>query len=107
MSDINASLMPYVIEVVNEQEFSGSPIFEGYLYRERLHQMVEDSLRRAASANPDVAAILRSSCQCQSWQPRQLLRAAVESLLIGELFFRRRPIYRKLIDNGWNPNGIQ
>ena len=106
MSDISASLMPHVIEAVNEQEFSGSPIFEGYLYRERLHQMVEDALRRAQAANTDVAAIMRSSCECQSWQRRQLLRAVVESLLIGELFFRRRPIYRKLIDNGWNPGGI-
>ena len=106
MSDISARLMPHVIEVLNEQEFTGSPIFEGYVYRERLHQLVESTLSRAAAANQDVAEIQNSTCQCSSWQRRQLLRAVVEALLIGELFFRRRPIYRKLIDSGWNPGTI-
>ncbi|MCL2852141.1 MAG: hypothetical protein FWE20_03770 [Defluviitaleaceae bacterium] len=106
MSDISASIMPHVVDVINEQEFSGSPIFEGYLYRERLNQMVDDVLRRTAAVSAEAAEIMLSACECPSWQRRQLLRAVAESLLISELFFRRRPIYRKLIESGWNPSGI-
>ncbi|MCL2616336.1 MAG: hypothetical protein FWD96_01675 [Defluviitaleaceae bacterium] len=106
MGEIASALMPHVIDVINENEFSGSSIFEGYLYRERLHQMIELALRRAAAANPAIAEITETSCGCRQWSHMQLLRAVVETLIIGELFFRRRPIYRKLIDNGWNPHEV-
>jgi len=103
MGDISAVILPHVMLVINEQEFAGSPVFEGNLYRERMHQMIDSILTRAAAENHDVAEILRSADDGSSWQRRHLLRALAESLLIGELFFRRRPIYRKLIDNGWDP----
>lgn len=104
MGAISSALMPHVTLAINEQEFPGSPIFEGQLYRERLHQMVDQVLARAASENPEISEITHSACGCVSLSHTMILRALIEALIIGELFFRRRPIYRKLIDLGWNPH---
>jgi len=104
LGTISSALMPHVTLILNEQEFAGSPIFEGQLYRERLHQMVDQTLTRAAAETPEIAEIAHSTCNCANLSHVQILRALIEALIIGELFFRRRPIYRKLIDLGWNPH---
>jgi len=104
MGSIASALMPHITEALNEQEFPGSPIFEDYLYRERLHQMIDQVLSRASADNPKIAELTASQCSCLTTSHIQLLRALIEVMIISELFLRRRPIYRKLIDLGWNPH---
>ena len=102
LGDISSSLMSHVNIVINNQEYIGSPIYEGHLQKDELYKMVEHTIELATEHCPNIAEIMRSCCGCRPARV-QLLRAVAESLIIGEIYFRRRPIYRKLIDCGWNP----
>ena len=93
MGEVLSVLMPHAIQVLNEQEFPESTIFHQHITREQLAQLVDTALRSAAT-HPDVGNSL--SQDHAPWGTRHLMRAIMEALIIFELYYRRKPIYKRL-----------
>lgn len=103
-SDLNSSLYPIVHEVISEFELTKSPIFDDYINRETIAQLVDRSINRARVVLNPVDEIMTSDISeypiyigmNRYWHPRFLLRAMVESLVINEIFRIRRPGFQRL-----------
>lgn len=95
-SEINTSLYPFVVEVLNEFEFIGSPIYAiNGVDKETIFQMVdrvinlsEESLDQVGESKNE-----RTGNYLKEWDRWGLLRATVESLLLNDIFSIRRPKY--------------
>ena len=95
MGEVLSAVMPHALEVLNNQELG---VLE-HITRERLAQLVDMALR-AASIHPEVQLVLRHGGS-HPWHASQLLRAVMEAAIIFELYYRRKPIYHRLRENGW------
>lgn len=95
-SEINTFLYPFVLEVLDEFEFIGSPIYGiNGIDRETISQMVdrvidlaEESLDQVGEAKNE-----RTGNYLREWDRWGLLRSTVESLLLNDIFAIRRPNY--------------
>jgi|GEM_PF-4130402 len=94
--EINKKLYSYVIEVVNENEYEGSPIYDEQISREYLAQLVDQVIERAARGINEVEEIhLELETERTYWGRNKLLRSVVESSVLHELHGYRRPKYRR------------
>jgi len=94
--DINQRLFPFVVEVLNENEYEGSPLFEGTISREFLAQLIDQVIERAAASLNDVEEIaIGVQSTGALWERNALLRSTVESSILREIFAIRRPRYRR------------
>lgn len=97
-SEINTFLYPFVVEVLEEFEYIGSPIYSPTgLDRETISQMV-DRVINIAEENLDQvgeAKNERTGNYLREWDRWGLLRSTVESLLLNDIFAIRRPNYFK------------
>lgn len=97
-TEINRTLLPYVLEVLDSYEYTGSPVYapDG-ITREFLAQVVDQSLRRAVEENDDVDEVYSENIELNTftpWSRWMLLRAALESIILNEVFGVRRPRYK-------------
>lgn len=93
-TEINKTLLPYVIEVLDTFEYAGSPVYakEG-ITREFLAQVIDLVLRRAVSENDPIDEIFIENLEqgyYTPWSRWLLLRAATESIVLNEIFGVRR-----------------
>ena len=93
-SEINMRLYPFVVEVLNENEYEGSPLFEDVLSREYLAQLVDQIIERAAASLNDIEEIQIGTQSSNFWNKQRMLRGTVESITFNEIFVNRRPRYR-------------
>ena len=95
-SEINTFLYPFVVEVLDEFEFIGSPIYSiTGIDRETISQMVDRVINLAEETLDQVgeAKNERTGNYLREWDRWGLLRSTVESLLLNDIFAIRRPKY--------------
>ncbi len=85
-NDLNKALMPYVEQVIIENNYEGSPINDKYFDRESLAQFVSEVLAKAKK-DPKLVAYIEDLDP----KVRELMKNMVQSLLLGELFVVHRP----------------
>ncbi|MFR4987420.1 MAG: hypothetical protein ACLUCH_08510 [Lachnospirales bacterium] len=93
-SEINTFLYPFVVEVLDEFEFVGSPIYSPTgIDRETISQMVDRVINLAEESLDQVgeAKNERTGNYLREWDRWGLLRSTVESLLLNDIFAIRRP----------------
>ncbi len=93
-SEINSFLYPFVVEVLDEFEFVGSPIYSlTGIDRETISQMVDRVINLAEESLDQVgeAKNERTGNYLREWDRWGLLRSTVESLLLNDIFAIRRP----------------
>ena len=112
---INAFLYPYVAEELGRLEYSGSPVYDyalpprgsaqngtirdDELDREALSRIVESIYQNAVMADDEINEImLDDNSETVGGTREELLKAAIESLVLTELFLTRRPFYRDTTD---------
>lgn len=93
-NEINKRLHAYVIEVINENEYEGSPIYDEQITREFIAQLVDQVLEKAAQGINEVEEI-NLEMERSYWGRPKLLRSAVETSILHELYGHRRPRYRR------------
>ncbi len=112
--DINKTLYPVIVEVLNEYEYDGSPIYEENIDPETISQLVDRVLRRAGEISDNIQEIMLNDQNISfseteympEWDSTNLLKAAVESILLHEIFEVRRPYYRKVRSRYNYNNGV-
>lgn len=100
-TDINTFLLPFVLEVLDEFEHEGSPIYKDIgITRETLAQIVDKVINMAEEVLDQVgeAKNERTGNYIREWDRWGLLRAVVESLVLNEVFGVRRNKYFNLKD---------
>ncbi len=83
---LNKALMPFVEQVIKNNNFEGSPINDKYFDKETLSQLISEVITKAKD-NPSLAIFLEDLDP----KVRELMRNIVQSLLLGELFVVHRP----------------
>lgn len=95
-SEINSFLYPFVIQVLDEYDFIGSPIYSVMgIDRETISQMVDRVLIIAEQNFDQVGEVKneRTGNYLREWDRWGILRSNVESLILTSVFFKRRPEY--------------
>lgn len=100
-SSINRQLYPYVLRVLDEYEYSGSPMYDEEIDRETIHQMVDRTLNLARNGLDEVGEIVIEPTRIgfSEWTSNQVLRAAIQLLLLNDIFGIRRPKYGIIRNN--------
>ncbi len=78
-------LYEYVLEVLKSYEYEGSPIYNDYIDRETLNQMVDRVLEKAGELAYIEEVILKEEIN-DLVDVKLLLRAVIELIIINELF---------------------
>ena len=82
-SQINSMLYPFIVEVIDRYDYNNSPIYdEDGISRETLAQLVSQVLDMAAEQLDEIIV---------GWNRSGLLNAAVEALILNNIFMHRRP----------------
>lgn len=98
-TDINTFLLPFILEILDEFEYEGSPIYKDIgVTRETIAQIVDSVINRAEEELDQVgeAKNERTGNYTREWDRWGLLRAVVESLVLNEIFGVRRNKYFNL-----------
>ncbi len=108
---INSFLQPIVVEIIDEEEYPGGsvydynlPVREGKeggtirdfeISRDSLNRMTDRAYQKAVMKSDEINEIMNDNNEITAGATREeLLRAAIESLILTELFLSRRPFYR-------------
>lgn len=101
-TNINKELYPIVIEILNQYEYDGSPLYDEYIDRETISQLTDIVLKRAAELSDDVQETMLdegnsiTSDYHYMWNKENMLKSIAELLIMHEIFSVRRPYYRNL-----------
>lgn len=98
-STINSYLYPFIVSVLNEYEYEGSPIYNVRgIDRETLAQMLDRVLDVLEESIDQVGEIREEEIikYLGGWDRLNLLRSNIDSLLLTEIFTQRRPEYFKI-----------
>ncbi len=94
-SQINSMLYPFIVEVIDRYDYNNSPIYdEDGISRETLAQLVSQVLDMAAEQLDEIDEIRLEVNARQiivGWNRSGLLNAAVEALILNNIFMHRRP----------------
>ncbi len=110
---INSFLLPIVKEVIDDNEYSGSTVYHydlppmqgqngGTLTdeepdRDFINRLVDEVYNKAVMRADSINEIVHDDNSTLAGSTREeLLRAAIESLVLTELFLTRRPFYRNV-----------
>ncbi len=78
-------LYDYVLKTIKDYEYEGSPIYDGYIDRETLNQMIDRVLEKAGELDYIEEIVLKESVTSVV-DEKMLLRAIIELIIINELF---------------------
>lgn len=95
-SMINSYLYPFVVSVLNEYEYDGSPIYNTQgIDRETLAQIIDRVIKLAEESLDQVSEINEEEILLyfRGFDRIGLLKSAVESLILTDIFMIRRPEY--------------
>ena len=92
-SEINKRLLPYVLEVIEEYKYDGSPIYrEEGIDRETLAQMVDRVIERTQNDINEVEEIMLENINALSyadkWEKTDLLKSLVATMLFADIYIR-------------------
>lgn len=94
-SELNTTLYPFVLEVLNEYEFIGSPMYNTIgIDKETLSQMVDRVINLAEESLDEIGEVKNGrEPYSKTWNKWEFLRNLIESLLLNDIFSIRRPNY--------------
>lgn len=95
-TEINTLIYPFIVEILDEYEFIGSPLYNPIgIDRETISQMIDQIINLAEQQIDQVGEIKlkREENSIKNWDNWALLRSAIESLLLNDIFGIRRPNY--------------
>ncbi len=101
LSEINKRIYPHMLNVLNKEEYEGSPIYNNYLDREYIAQLVDKVLDNIINSIEE-ADDINMDTKRGHWCRYSLLRALIEKHILCELYSFRRPYYRYLNNLIWN-----
>ena len=90
----NSIFHKLVIDVLNSNEYVGSPIFDGFLTRDYLAQLVDQVVRRGTNTLNDIEEIYLEDKE--AFSRHELMRGLIEAVIIAEIFGFRRHRYKNL-----------
>jgi len=99
-SEINQKILPLARSILDQYEFEGSPVLDGKLDKESLGVMIDKVLDLAATTLLEVKEMDMAN---GGWA-YVLLRATVETLLLIEIYGKRKPRYRVLMESTGDEN---
>jgi hypothetical protein len=92
----------YVVSECDRMDYEGSPIYADVMDKAVVDQMVDHMYERATKEMPELMVVEKREDAERQYIPRAaLVRGLLGSLVLTELFGRRRPIYRRRI--GYSP----
>lgn len=96
-TEVNEQLYPFAIEVIEEYEYVGSPIYdEDGVSREVVAQMTDKVLNNAKYSIQEIEELELSesdNIMSNTWSSWLILRSATESILLNDIFNIRRAKY--------------
>lgn len=99
-SQLNKTMLPYVLRVMDEYEYVGSPIYdEEGIDRETLAQLVSRVIALANEENDEAQEISLENVNVPGWNRRKIFDSLIQSLVLNEIFMVRRPRYRRARGN--------
>lgn len=103
-TNVNKILYPYVVRVIAEFDYMGSPIYDEMgIDRETMAQLVSRVLDLAQRDIDEVEEIrTENDVYPMKWNRNMLIKNVTESLLLEYIFHDRRPRYRALRRNYGN-----
>lgn len=99
--DIAKELDPYVKAVVDEFDYEGSPIYNEYIDRHTVGQMVYLVLNRGQEMIYQVEEIYLSD-DFSVWGERNLLRQLIQTMVLNEIYTTKRHDIMEYNDNDIN-----
>ncbi|MBR1736865.1 MAG: hypothetical protein IJ736_07605 [Firmicutes bacterium] len=92
-SEINKRLLPYVLEVIEEYKYDGSPIYrEDGIDRETLAQMIDKVIERSQNNVNGVEEIMLENINAASysdkWEKIDLLKSLIATMLLADIYIR-------------------
>ncbi len=93
-SPIAKILKPHVNKVLKDYEYKGSPVYDEYIDRETLAQMVDKVMSYAKNNLDEVDEIAVSETNHEPWSKLRLLRTIIEIHLLMNLYMEKRKTYR-------------
>ncbi|MBR1442476.1 MAG: hypothetical protein IJ583_02960 [Firmicutes bacterium] len=92
-SEINKRLLPYVLDIIEEYKYDGSPIYrEDGIDRETLAQMVDKVIERSQSDIDAVEEIMLENVNAASyadkWEKNDLLKSLVATMLLADIYMK-------------------
>lgn len=96
LSEISRKLYPFVLDVLREYEYEGSPIYDEYLDKEALAQIVDKVIDKAKNEIAEVNDITNMEARPNKWTVYQMLRAIIEMLIVTFIKLRKRRIRKPM-----------
>lgn len=104
-TQLNSMLMPFVKQVVDQYDYSSSPIYdENGISRETLALLAAKVLDAAAEQLDEVDEIrleVNARAVVVGWNRNRLLNSVIEALILNHIFMFRRP-RRRMIYNSYS-----
>ena len=91
----NTHLHRFVTDVLNSNEYAGSPLYNELITRDYLSQLTDQVLRMGLFNFNELEEIKLETPE--HWSRHSLLRAAVEAIILLEIFAFRRYRYRAFV----------
>lgn len=101
--DIGKILAPYVESVVEEFDYEGSPIYNDYIDRHTINQMVFLVFSRGKERLYQVEEIYLSD-DFNPWGEKNLLRQLIQTMILNEVYSIKRHNVLKYNNNNVNDN---
>ncbi len=96
-SDIYKLLKPYVDMAIADDNYEGSPIFNGYIDRDTIGSIVDKAIYYAKQDHPNIDEIVQN-VDTSSLSKNMLLRAVVQNMVLDVIFNEIRPNYKGEIE---------
>ena len=90
--DLNKKINPFIMEVLDNTEYEGSPLYHDHLSREFIAQLVDQVIHKVKHTFNDIEEIALEM-PYGLWGRFRILKSLVELAVLNEIFCFRRPRY--------------
>ncbi len=95
-SNLYTTLKPYVDQALADEQYVGSPIYNGYIDRDTIGTIVDKAIYYAEQNVPDINKIVEN-VDTSNYSKSALLRTIVQTMVVDEVFFNLRPANKDAI----------
>lgn len=92
-SDLYKMLKPYVDKAIADDNYEGSPIFNGYVDRDTIGSIVDKAIYYAMQEHPNIEELVQD-VDTSGINKSILLRAVVQNIVLDEIFYTVRPNHK-------------
>lgn len=90
-TNIYKKLKPYVDKALAEEQYEGSPIYNGYIDKDTIGSIVDKAIYFAEQDIPELKDIISNIDTASEFTQTALLRAIVQSIILNDIFNELRP----------------